>query len=72
MDEGEEGVPINLALLFCLQVLNVASGSVIVNLESEKRAVRLTELDEISIPDGMWYSLENIGDKNSVLMFTWC
>lgn len=47
------------------------SGTVIVNLLTEKRAVRLTDLDEISIPVGMAYSLENIGDSDAVLMFSW-
>lgn len=49
----------------------MVSGTIILNLESEKRVVRVTELDEISIPVGMWYSLENIGNKDAVLMFTW-
>lgn len=59
------------SVLFSLQVLNIVSGTVIVNLLTEKRAVRLTDLDEISIPVGMAYSLENIGDSDAVLMFSW-
>lgn len=59
------------SVLVSLQVLNIVSGTVIVNLLTEKRAVRLTDLDEISIPVGMAYSLENIGDSDAVLMFSW-
>lgn len=59
------------SVIVSLQVLNIVSGTVIVNLLTEKRAVRLTDLDEISIPVGMAYSLENIGDSDAVLMFSW-
>lgn len=58
-------------LLSVLQILNIATGKVIVNLESEERAVRITEGDEILIPVGMRYSIENINDGQSVIMFTW-
>lgn len=54
-----------------LQILNIASGNVIVNLESEERAVRISERDEILLPVGMVYSIENINDTQSVIMFTW-
>lgn len=61
----------NGTLWLLLQVLNVITGTIIVNLESEQGAVRITKLDEILIPRGMWYSLENIGEGSAVLMFTW-
>lgn len=56
---------------FLLQVLNVVSGTVMVNLESEKQVARLSTFDEISIPVGMWYSIEKIGEAEAVVMFTW-
>ena len=49
----------------------MGSGSVIVNLESEHRVVRMEELDELLIPVNVWYSIENVGDNPAVLMFTW-
>lgn len=49
----------------------MASGTVIVNLESEHGAVRLTQDDQISIPVNMWYSIEKVSEVDPVLMFTW-
>lgn len=54
-----------------LQVLNIVAGKCIVNLESEGRVVRISEKDEILIPVGMKYSIENINEGHSVIMFTW-
>lgn len=48
----------------------MAAGTVIVNLGSED-VVRLTKMDEIMIPADMHYSLENIGDGDAVILFTW-
>lgn len=54
-----------------LQTLSIINGSVLVNLQGENSLVKLSKHQSITIPVGEIYTMENMEENPSTLMFSW-